>query len=172
MSDLEDFKVLVVEDNNHMASVLRAILQGFGVRKVLEARDVNTALTLCRTDEPDLALVDYELGELSGLEFTQLVRNAEDSPNPRLPIILVTAHAERTRVLEAINCGVNEFVVKPVSPTALFARLRAVFDRPRPYVQTDDYFGPDRRRRDDPSYTGDERRSNEGDAFVQEVEEV
>lgn len=154
----EDLRVLVVEDNAHMASVLRAILQGFGVRTVMEAREAASALDLCRHEKPHIALVDYELGELTGLEFTRLVRTAEDSPNAKLPIILVTAHSERSRVFEAIDAGINEFVVKPVSATALYLRIRAVLDRPRPFIKTEDYFGPDRRRRDDISYRGEERR--------------
>lgn len=154
----ENLRVMVLEDNSHMSSVLRAILQGFGVREVIECRDAAQALETCRDAHPDVAFVDYELGELTGLEFTQLVRTADDSPNPELPIVLVTAHSERSRVLEAINAGVNEFVVKPVSATALYARLRAVVERPRPFVRTGSYYGPDRRRRVDPSYRGKERR--------------
>ncbi len=155
---LSRLRVLILEDNGHMSSVLRAILQGFGVRELVEVRDAAAAFEACRDSQPDVAIVDYELGDITGLEFTQLIRTADDTPNPYLPVILVTAHSERWRVLEAINAGVNEFVVKPVSAVALYARLRAVIERPRAFVRARSYFGPDRRRRVDLSFRGKQRR--------------
>ncbi|MCG8441616.1 MAG: response regulator [Caulobacterales bacterium] len=153
--------MMIIEDNAHMSSILRTILQGFGARDVVEARDAETAFEVCRDTRPDLALVDYQLGGLTGLEFTQLIRTAPDSPNQHLPIILVTAHSERSRVMEAINSGINEFVVKPVSARALYGRVRMVIDNPRPFVRSNSYFGPCRRRRSDPNYRGPWRRSDD-----------
>ncbi len=163
MSDdaIADLRVMIVEDNSHMAVILRTILQSFGVRELLEARDAASAFEICRSSYPDLALVDYELGDITGIEFTRFIRQADDSPNPFLPIILVTAHSERSRVLEAINAGVNEFIVKPLSAQALYERLRALVERPRPFVKAPGYFGPDRRRRSDPRYKGPKRRQTD-----------
>lgn len=166
MSTFANLRVMIVEDNHHMATILRTILQGFGVRDVVEARDAATAFEACRDGTPDLALVDMHLEDLDGLEFTRLIRTANDSPAPYLPIIMVTAHSERSRVMEAINAGVNEFVVKPVSAMAMYDRLRVIIERPRAFVRAPNYFGPCRRRRADPNYKGEERRAEnlEGDA--------
>ena len=74
-------RVLIVEDNAHMSTILRTILQGFGVRTIVEVRDAADAFETMRDVNPDFALVDYMLGDLNGLEFTRLVRTASDSAN-------------------------------------------------------------------------------------------
>jgi DNA-binding response OmpR family regulator len=111
-----------------------------------------------------MAFVDFRLTGLDGLEFCRLVRTASDSPNPYLPIIMVTAYSERSRVLGAINAGVDEFLVKPVRAVDVASRLNAVIERRRPFVRSADYFGPDRRRRKDPKYRGPLRRSSDPSA--------
>ena len=143
---LSHMRALLLDDSPHMLSILRTILQGFGVTDVAEARDAATAFEMVRDHRPDFAVIDLQLDDLSGLEFTQLIRTAPDSPDRMLPIIMVTAHSERRRIIDAINAGVNEFLVKPVSPKALFSRIRAVIERPRPFIKAPGYFGPDRRR--------------------------
>jgi hypothetical protein len=62
-------------------------------------------------------------------------------------------------VQEARDVGVNEFLSKPVTARGVLSRIAQVVDNPRPYVRTDGYFGPDRRRRADPDYTGPRRRA-------------
>ena len=141
-----------------MSSILRTILQGFGVRSVIETRDAADAFELMRNANPDLALVDYMLGDVDGLEFTRLIRTASDSPNKYLPIVMVSGHTDRSKILEAINAGVNEYLAKPVRPVDLYNRLVTLIERPRRFVKTPGYFGPDRRRRQDPRYAGPFRR--------------
>ncbi len=98
---------------------------------------------------------------VDGVEFTRLVRVAADSPNPFLPIIMVTGFADRTRVEEARDAGITEFIVKPVTARAVLDRLNNVINKPRPFVKTSDYFGPDRRRRQDPDHEGPWRRGTD-----------
>lgn len=154
----ERIRVLIVEDNAHMSSILRTILQGFGVRAVIETRDAADAFELMRNANPDLALVDYMLGDVDGLEFTRLIRTASDSPNKYLPIVMVSGHTDRSKVFEAINAGVNEYLAKPIRPVDLYNRLVTLIEKPRRFVKTPGYFGPDRRRRQDPRYAGPFRR--------------
>ncbi|PWE16898.1 two-component system response regulator [Marinicauda salina] len=162
-SSFERIRVLIVEDNAHMSTILRKVLQGFGVRQVFETRDAADAFEAMRTNNPDLALVDYMLGDVDGLEFTRLVRTASDSPNRYLPIIMVSGHTDRSRIMEAINAGVNEYLAKPVRPVDVYNRLVALIERPRRFVNAPGYFGPDRRRRQDPRYPGPFRRSTDKD---------
>jgi DNA-binding response OmpR family regulator len=98
---------------------------------------------------------------LDGVEFTRMVRNAPDSRNPYLPIIMMTGHSERYRVMDARDAGVTEFVAKPLTAKAVLERIHAVIYRPRPFVRTAEYFGPDRRRKDDPGFAGPWRRSTD-----------
>lgn len=160
----ERVRILILEDNAHMSSILRTILQGFGVRSVVEVRDAADAFEIMRSANPDLALVDYMLGDVDGLEFTRLIRTASDSPNKYLPIIMVSGHTDRSKVMEAINAGVNEYLAKPVRPVDLYNRLITLIEKPRRFVKAPGYFGPERRRRQDPRYTGPWRRASDEEA--------
>jgi two-component system, chemotaxis family, chemotaxis protein CheY len=100
------------------------------------------------------------LGSEEGVDFARWLRNDPASPAPYTPIILLTGHADRQRIMAARDAGVNEFCVKPVTPADLMKRIVWVVDRARPFVRSQTYFGPDRRRQDDPNYRGPERRAD------------
>ena len=156
-------RVMLVDDNQHMRSIVSAVLAGVGVLHVKECWDGAEALDALRQWPADVAIVDYHMSPIDGVEFTRLVRNAADSPNPFLPIIMLTGYAERSRVMDARDAGVTEFVVKPVTARSLLDRLNNVIFRPRAFIRTDDYFGPDRRRKQDPKYEGPWRRKDDKD---------
>jgi CheY-like chemotaxis protein len=158
MSALQSLSILLVDDNQHMRAITAAILQSAGVRSIREVSDGAAAIDMVRDHAVDLAIVDFNMFPLDGVEFTRLMRNSPDSANPYLPIIMMTGHSERSRVMEARDAGVTEFVVKPITAKALFDRIQAVIMRPRPFVKTEDYFGPDRRRVNASSYRGPFRR--------------
>ena len=144
-----------------MRAITSAVLQSAGIRKVREATDGAAALEVLREHPVDLVIVDFNMFPLDGVEFTRLVRNSPDSANPYLPIIMMTGHSEKTRVYEARDAGVTEFVVKPITAKAILDRIQAVIFKPRPFVKTDGYFGPDRRRVQSTSYTGPWRRAQD-----------
>jgi CheY-like chemotaxis protein len=146
---LGELKVLLVDDNDHMRTIVGTILKGIGILNVREARDGSEALEALRTWPADIAIVDFRMEPMDGVDFTRLVRNAADSRNPFLPIIMMTGFADRPRVEEARDAGVTELIVKPVTARAIIDRLNAVVYRPRPFVRTADYFGPRRRGIDD-----------------------
>jgi two-component system, chemotaxis family, chemotaxis protein CheY len=157
-SSLEALRIMVVDDNPHMRAILHSILDGMGVRHIADAPDGATALETLRKWPADIVLADYHMAPVDGVEFTYLVRNSPDSPDPFLPIIMVTGFADKPRVFEARDAGVTEIIVKPITARALIDRMNAVIFRPRPFIRTESYFGPCRRRRQDPSYTGPWRR--------------
>jgi len=152
------FKLLVVDDNTYAMSIIKKLLKGYGVQTISDAGDAAEALVEILSTPIDIVLVDHYLEALDGVELSKLVRRAEDSPNPFLPIIMLTTIAERSRVEQARDAGVCEFLRKPLSPADLYLRILEVVERPRPFVRTKTYFGPDRRRRNDPNYKGEERR--------------
>ncbi|CAN5355223.1 response regulator [soil metagenome] len=161
MSALQALSVLLVDDNQHMRAITSAILQSAGIRKIREVSDGAMALEALRDQAVDLAIVDFNMFPLDGVEFTRLVRNSPDSANPYLPIIMMTGHSEKHRVMEARDAGVTEFVVKPITAKAVFDRIQAVIIRPRAFVKTDGYFGPDRRRGGATNYRGPMRRATD-----------
>ena len=161
MSALQSLNILLADDNQHMRAITSAVLQSAGVRKVREASDGAAGLEILREQSIDLAIVDFNMFPLDGVEFTRLVRNSPDSVNPYLPIIMMTGHSEKSRVYEARDAGVTEFVVKPITAKAILDRIQAVIFRPRPFVKNNDYFGPDRRRTQSPNYRGAMRRASD-----------
>ncbi len=156
---LEKVRFLIVDDNAHMLEIVKTILRGFGAATVLEASSLTEALVRLKRDAVDIVVLDYQVGEDDGIEFLRRIRSGPDSPNPFVPVIMLTAHADKTRVEAARDAGASEFCAKPVTPAELMAKVGAVIDHPRPFVRADTYAGPDRRRRADPDYPGPERRS-------------
>lgn len=144
--DLTRLRMLIIDDNRQFLAIMRTMLRGFGVQDIFESTDAVQALEILRQTEIDLALLDLNLGDIDGLEWARLVRSAPDSQNPRMPIIMVTAFSERSNVEAAIDAGIDEFLVKPLSPNILFRRIVSVIEDPRPYMRDGSYFGPDRQR--------------------------
>jgi two-component system chemotaxis response regulator CheY len=94
----------------------------------------------------DVAILDWEMPLVSGQDLIRIVRSPGVFPKPDLPIILLTAGADRMRVNEAIRLGVREFLRKPTSPAALRDRLVSILVKPRPMVQIGKYYVPKLRR--------------------------
>jgi two-component system, chemotaxis family, chemotaxis protein CheY len=155
----ELLKILLVDDNHHMRVLLTEILRAIGVRDVFEATDGAEALKSLRANPIDIIMTDLAMQPLDGIDFVRLLRNSPESPNPMAPVIMITGHSTHRRVQEARDVGVNEFLSKPVTARGVLSRIGQVVDNPRPFVRTDGYFGPDRRRRADPEYTGPRRRA-------------
>lgn len=146
---LASLRVLLIDDNKHMRAIVGAILHGLGVHTLKEAADGKEAIDILRQWPADLAICDFAMKPMDGVEFTRLVRNSKISRNPYLPIIMMTGHADKGRVFEARDAGVTELLVKPVTARDVIDRLNTVIYRPRPFVRTPDYFGPLRRGLDD-----------------------
>ena len=139
-------KVLVVDDEHYMRKVVRTLLMSLGVRSISEAADGMSGLDLIRTMAPDVIIVDWEMPGLGGRDFVRMIRSPETFPYPDIPIIMLTGHGERSLVLEAMQCGIHEFLLKPVSSQALADRLTAVLNNPRKVVRKGDYYGPEPRK--------------------------
>ena len=161
MPSLAAIQILLIDDNPHMRTIATAVLKSAGIRKVIEASDGGQGLQMLRDYAIDLAIVDYNMFPLDGVEFTRLVRNSPDSANPYLPIIMMTGHSGKKRVYEARDAGVTEFLAKPITAKGVLDRIQSVIWRPRPFVKTEGYFGPDRRRVAPPGYRGPFRRATD-----------
>jgi CheY-like chemotaxis protein len=143
------------------------LLHSFGCREVLEAEDGAAGLEAFTRGSPDVIVTDWTMPIFDGLELTKMIRQPGANANPFVPIIMLTGHSERKRVLSARDAGITEFLVKPISPKALYERVVSVIAHPRPFVKTKTYFGPDRRRNVNPNYAGPERRKGGKSDMVQ-----
>lgn len=159
--DFSDLRVLVCDDSRQIRSLISSFLLGFGVKDVDEALDADDAFERLLDFDPDLVITDWNMPPTDGLEFVRRVRNSEDSPNPYVPIIMLTGYTELHRVKQARDSGISAFLAKPVSAQALYKRLVAVVDDRRPFVRNDRFFGPCRRSNRRSSYPGAERRKQE-----------
>lgn len=157
---LNRVKFLIVDDNAHAINLVKAMLRGFGTDKLDDAQTIEQAKQRMKANPADIIILDYMMGEEEGVTFARWLRTDPESPNQFVPIILLTGHADMARIMKARDAGVNEFCIKPVTPADLMKRINAVINQPRAFVQSGAYFGPDRRRRDDPKYSGPERRAD------------
>src|SRR5476651_1762778 len=151
-------RFLVIDDNAHMRRMLRTLLHGFGAREVHEAEDGAVGLEAFVQHSPDIIITDWAMPVFDGLELTQMIRQPGANSNPYVPIIMLTGHSEKQRVVSARDAGVTEFLAKPISAKGLYERIVNVVANPRPFVKSKTYFGPDRRRNTNANYVGPERR--------------
>jgi DNA-binding response OmpR family regulator len=143
---IEALKVLVVDDDQYMRKVVRTMLAAIGVKTVFEAVDGTAGLEAITKCAPDLVIVDWEMPVIDGAQFVRMVRSPGRFPVPDVPIIMLTGHGDRWRVVEAARLGAHEFLLKPVSTKALHDRIVAILGRPRPIVELEGYYGPAPRR--------------------------
>ncbi|HUC48560.1 MAG TPA: response regulator [Xanthobacteraceae bacterium] len=156
--DFSHLRFLVIEDSAHMRRILRTLLHGFGAREVHEAEDGAAGLESFTHYMPDIIISDWVMPIFDGLELAQMIRQPGANANPYVPIIMLTGHSDKKHVMIARDAGITEFLAKPISAKSLYGRIANVVAKPRPFVKTRTYFGPDRRRNVNPSYGGIERR--------------
>jgi CheY-like chemotaxis protein len=157
--DLSALRILVVDDNRHTAEIIKSILESVGAREIRVTVTTHDAFKRLQEEMIDLVILDQNLGAGgAGVDLVRRIHKDPASPNPFVPIVMLTGYADAKLVRTARDCGVSEFLVKPFTAAGLLKRIEALIFQPRPFVRAQDYFGPDRRRRQDPSYTGVERR--------------
>ncbi|MFO1014589.1 MAG: response regulator [Caulobacteraceae bacterium] len=157
MVGLERLKFLIIDDNYHMLNIISTVLRGFAAKDFIETTDPTEALKVLQSHRIDIVIVDYNMSVLDGVDFVRLARNSPESLNPYIPIIMLTAHTERRRVMSARDAGVTEFCAKPVTAAELARKINAVISSPRPFIKTASYFGPCRRRKKE-AFKGPDRR--------------
>ena len=138
--DFNRLRFLVIDDNAHMRRILRTLLHGFGTREVYEAEDGAAGLEAFTHYSPDIVITDWAMPIFDGLELTQMIRQPGANPNPYVPIIMLTGHSEKKRVIAARDAGVTEFLAKPISAKALYQRVLNVVANPRPFIRTQELF--------------------------------
>lgn len=162
----DELRFVVVDDNAHMRRIVRTLLRAFGSREIYESEDGASGLEAVEAFSPDILIADIKMPIFDGIELTRMIRNPDGCRHPFLPIIVLTAYSEKKHVVAARDAGATEFLCKPVSATALYRRIQNIVEKPRDFIRTSKYFGPDRRRYANPNYSGVERRSGEGENHV------
>jgi len=157
----EKLNVLIVEDNFLMQQLLKEILRSFHIREYRTANDGADGLQELQTFHADIVIVDWNMEILDGIDFTRLVRTSSDIHDPHVPIIMLTGYNEAKHIVEARDAGATEYLIKPVSAKTLYERFCTVIEKPRPFVKTSTFIGPDRRRTPATERTNKGRRSTD-----------
>lgn len=165
----ETLSVLIVEDNQPMTELIKSLLLVFGIEQIYTAKNGKEGFDSYLQYGQDLIVTDWMMREMDGISMTRLIRSSPRSKNQFVPIIMMTGFSEKRRVIQARDAGVTEFLVKPFSAKDMYRRIEEIIERPRQFVRSDDFFGPDRRRRRDPSYHGPFRREGEN---IQNLERI
>ncbi|MGB4106361.1 MAG: response regulator [Alphaproteobacteria bacterium] len=158
---LDRVKILVIDDMIPMQSLIKSILTIYGFKEIFTAGDGEEGFDLLCRHNPDLVITDWVMEPLDGLGFTEKVRRNPLSPNPYVPILMMTGFSSRLRVEGARDTGITEFLVKPFGSRDLCARIVQIIEKPRQFVDAEQFFGPDRRRRDDHDYEGARKRGDD-----------
>lgn len=164
---LKQLRVLVVDENKHILQLMRTILESVGTGVVQLSVDADEAFQFYCRDKYDVVFTDSEVKPISGLGFVDLLRTSPNSPNPYVPVVMCSADFDQESIKLARDHGVTEFLAKPFSAETVLSRLEAVLEKPRTFVRTNSYFGPDRRRKQNLNFEGDERRKTKLEAKVE-----
>ena len=170
--DLSQQSVMIVDDNRHMRALLCSIFRALGIKNLKEVGDGETALMEVEAFEPTLVVTDWHMEPMDGISLVKNIRHSASSSVKYVPIIMLTGHSDLHRVQEARDCGVHEFMAKPVSAKDLLKRLEAIIGQPRPFIENDSYFGPDRRRKNQGPPHGSKERRDTGNAAARASNEV
>lgn len=145
--DLKLLRVLVIDDDRHMSALLRTVLRAFDINDVVLSDNPLEALSYLENHQFDCGFIDLDLTIMTGYELITKIRGHHEDAIRFLPIVAWSSYTDEDRVLEARDVGATEFLVKPFTANAVYERIEAMIERPRPFIQDGDYFGPDRRRK-------------------------
>lgn len=112
-------RIMLIDDSKTMRNIQKSVLKQLGYSDIEEACDGQDAMSKVAAFQPDLCLVDWNMPNMDGLSFVKAFRQQ----NKTTPLIMVTTEAEKSRVIEAIKAGVNNYVVKPFTPDLLSERI-------------------------------------------------
>ncbi|PJB72302.1 MAG: response regulator [Alphaproteobacteria bacterium CG_4_9_14_3_um_filter_47_13] len=176
--DLGRFRILIVEDSAFIGSLMCSALREMGVGKALTAKGVTEAKEKIATlndnpspDNIDVVILDWLMPDGRGSDLLSWIRSQKSETIKFLPTIICSAYASEELVEESRGRGANEILVKPVSAEKLAKRILYVIDRPRPFIASKVFFGPDRRRKIK-DYEGQNKRTTKPHEIEQEYEQL
>lgn len=157
--DLSHLNIMLVEKHGYMRRLLRDVLRQLGIRDVRDCDNVTQAFEMFQERQADLVMTDWSPG-LNGIELLKMLRDHDASPNPFVPVVVITANTEPRHIYTARDSGMTEFLAKPITAKRVYSRVCSVIEKRRMFISNEEFFGPDRRRLRKDSFGGENRRSN------------
>ncbi len=161
--DWSTLRILVGDPDWAYFKTLRDMLLKRGVARVENVAGGARVLEELALSKYDLLIVESELKDMGGIELVRRLRNPDEGPDPELPIIMLAFEASKELLCQAVETGVDHFLVKPTSGRVLYGCIENLISRPPKRFVAEGYVGPDRRRMPSTAYSGPERRSSGGD---------
>jgi two-component system, chemotaxis family, chemotaxis protein CheY len=121
-----DMKFLVVDDFSTMRRIIKSVLNELGYSNVTEADDGSTALPLLRDGDFDFLITDWNMPGMPGLELLKAVRANEKLA--KLPVLMLTAEAQRDQIVAAARAGVSGYIIKPFTADVLKKKLTTILN--------------------------------------------
>lgn len=177
--NLSEVGFLVADPSDLYRELFRRLLYGFGARTVHEASEAQTAARLLNDRDVDFLICaadlprpGHERSQRSGIDFVRAIRLDKKHVRRSIPMVITMGTARRVSVGQARDCGANFVLSKPVAPVVLYDRINWIARKARPFWESDTYYGPDRRFREDDHAGVPKRRQTDGHAVDLEDTDV
>ena len=152
---------LVADANPYFSRIVVGLLRSFGASTVTEVRNSFDAIQMLSGQKIDILLCDDKLPPHGGLQVAHAIRHKRDNENRTIPILIMAGDTRESLIKIARDAGANMVMAKPVSATSLYDRLTWIAFNPRQFVDTETYYGPDRRFKNEPIPGGVGRRKGD-----------
>lgn len=156
--NFQSLSILIADDDPTICEITAKILRKWDFKRVDTAQNGAEGFDLFSQHNHDLVVTDCLMEPMDGIELIKKIRNDDESPNKYVPIIATTGYTSPDFIDNLRDSGVTELLVKPFSTDDLTKRIVYMLNKPRQFVESKNFFGPDRRRREAPDYDGPDRR--------------
>jgi two-component system chemotaxis response regulator CheY len=120
-----EMNVMVVDDAATMRRIVRSLLRELGIKNVREAEDGEVAFEDLKRQRADLVVSDWSMPKMTGIELLRAIRQDDDLKD--IPVLMVTAESKKENIMEAVQAGVNNYIVKPFNSKTLEEKLNKIF---------------------------------------------
>lgn len=159
--NLRNVTTLLVDRDHFTRGLVAQMLRGFGMDSPTVAETGAQAKHHLMHHYADLCIIEAALPDMPSADLLRWIRRQEKSPFRFVPVIVMSGYTQLHLVASARDAGANLVVKKPVSPQSLFDRISWVARTARPFIETADFIGPDRRFRDRDPPQGEFRRETD-----------
>jgi two-component system chemotaxis response regulator CheY len=123
----KNLKILVVDDYSTMRRIVKNLLSDLGYTNVTEADDGRSAWPMLQNGDFDFVVTDWNMPGMTGIDLLKAIRG--DARLSKLPVLMVTAEAQRDQIIEAAQAGVNGYIIKPFTAATLKEKIDKIFQR-------------------------------------------
>ncbi len=154
--NLRNINIAVLDGHKTMRTLLRSVIKALGIEHINVSGNSEEISQSQSFVIPDLIFADWS-PNLDGVNFVKQIRGNKSVHDRFIPIVMISAFNDLPRICAARDAGVTEYLAKPITAELIYRRICTLVEHPRTYVQSKNFFGPDRRRRN-LTFDRDERR--------------